>query len=100
MSVVKSQILEQLKKNYPKFPKKNLEKALDLVFDEIISGLSKGNNVEIRGFGSFKIKKSKSREGRNPKNGIKINIPEKNKVQWKMSKDFLKKINLGFNNEK
>ena len=100
MSVVKSQILEQLKKNYPKFPKKNLEKALDLVFDEIINGLSKGNNVEIRGFGSFKIKKSKSREGRNPKNGIKINIPEKNKVQWKMSKDFLKKINLGFNNEK
>ena len=100
MSVVKSQILEQLKKNYPKFPKKNLEKALDLVFDEIISGLSKGNNVEIRGFGSFKIKKSKSREGRNPKNGIKINIPEKNKVQWKMSKDFLKKINLDFNNEK
>jgi integration host factor subunit beta len=100
LSVVKSQILEQLKKNYPKFPKKNLEKALDLVFDEIISGLSKGNNVEIRGFGSFKIKKSKSREGRNPKNGIKINIPEKNKVQWKMSKDFLKKINLGFNNEK
>ncbi len=100
MSVVKSQILEQLKKNYPKFPKKNLEKALDLVFDEIINGLSKGNNVEIRGFGSFKIKKSKSREGRNPKNGIKINIPEKNKVQWKMSKDFLKKINLDFNNEK
>ena len=100
MSVVKSQILEQLKKNYPKFPKKNLEKALDLVFDEIINGLSKGNNVEIRGFGSFKIKKSKSREGRNPKNGIKINIHEKNKVQWKMSKDFLKKINLGFNNEK
>lgn len=100
MSVVKSQILEQLKKNYPKFPKKNLEKALDLVFDEIINGLSKGNNVEIRGFGSFKIKKSKSSEGRNPKNGIKINIPEKNKVQWKMSKDFLKKINLGFNNEK
>jgi len=100
LSVVKSQILEQLKKNYPKFPKKNLEKALDLVFDEIINGLSKGNNVEIRGFGSFKIKKSKSREGRNPKNGIKINIPEKNKVQWKMSKDFLKKINLGFNNEK
>ena len=100
MSVVKSQILEQLKKNYPKFPKKDLEKALDLVFDEIINGISKNNNVEIRGFGSFKIKKSKPREGRNPKNGIKINIPEKNKVQWKISKDFLKKINPKLNNEK
>ena len=93
MSVVKSQILEQLKKNYPKFPKKNLEKALDLVFDEIINGLSKGNNVEIRGFGSFKIRNLKSRIARNPKDGSRVEVPAKQIVHWKTSKELFETLN-------
>ena len=98
--MVKSELLQKLCHQHPQLLRKDVKKILEIIFFGISDALSKGNNVEIRGFGSFKIKKSKSREGRNPKNGIKINIPEKNKVQWKMSKDFLKKINLGFNNEK
>ena len=100
MSVVKSQILEQLKKNYPKFPKKNLEKALDLVFDEIINGLSKGNNVEIRGFGTYKIVKRKARIGRNPKNSELVQIPQKKAIKWKMSKALFNKLNKNFTENK
>ena len=93
MSIVKSQIIDQLADNYPNFLRKDLKKTLNLILDEIISGLSKNNNVEIRGFGTFKIKKQKARMGRNPKNGLKVEIPEKKTIQWKMSKELFNKLN-------
>ena len=93
MSIVKSKILDQLTDNYPNFLRKDLEKALSLVFDEIAIALSKQQNVEIRGFGTFKIKKRKARIGRNPKNGSRIEIPAKNTIQWKMSKQLFKFLN-------
>ena len=93
MSIVKSQIIDQLADNYPNFLRKDLKKTLNLILDEIISGLIKNNNVEIRGFGTFKIKKQKARVGRNPKNGLKVEIPEKKTIQWKMSKELFNKLN-------
>lgn len=93
MSIVKSKILDQLADNYPNFLRKDLEKTLDLVLEEIARALSKHQNVEIRGFGTFKIKKQKARIGRNPKNGSKIEIPARNTIQWKMSKQLFKLLN-------
>ena len=93
MSFVKSQILDQLTDTYPTFLKNDLEKVLNLVLNEMISALAKGENVEIRGFGSFKIKQLKSRIGRNPKDGSKVNIPAKRKIHWKMSEELFKMLN-------
>jgi|TARA_B100001964_G_C13911929_1_gene456322 integration host factor subunit beta len=93
LSFVKSQILDKLANSYPNFLKQDLEKTLNLVFDEIIKTLAKGKNVQIRGFGSFKIRQLKSRIGRNPKDGSIIKIPAKQSVHWKMSKEFFQKLN-------
>ena len=93
MSFVKSKILEKLANSYPNFLKRDLEKALDLVLDEIIKAVASGINVEIRGFGSFKIKNLKPRIGRNPKDGSRVNIPAKQTVRWKTSKELFKKLN-------
>ena len=93
MKFVKSQILNQLAHSYPNFLRRDLKKTLNLIFDEIINSLAHGKNVEIRGFGSFKIKQLRSRIGRNPKNGSRIEIPAKRNVRWKMSKEFFQKLN-------
>ncbi len=93
MSFVKSQILDQLANSYPNFLRKDLEKVLNLVLNEIIKNLSEGKNVEIRGFGSFKIRQLKPRIGRNPRDGSKVEIAAKKNVNWKMSKIFFKKLN-------
>ena len=93
MSFVKSQILDQLANSYPHFLRQDLEKALNLVLYEIIKTIAKGKNVEIRGFGSFKIKQLKFRIGRNPKDGSRVEIPAKQSVHWKMSKELFKKLN-------
>ena len=93
MSFIKSQILDQLVNSYPNFLRRDLEKALNLVLDEIIKTVAKGKNVQIRGFGSFKIRKLKFRIGRNPKDGSKVEIPAKQSVHWKISKEFFQKLN-------
>ena len=93
MSIVKSKILDQLTDNYPNFLRRDLDKALNLVFDEIAMALSKQQNVEIRGFGTFKIKKQRARIGRNPKDGSRVEIHAKNTIQWKMSKKLFKLLN-------
>ena len=93
MSFVKSQILDQLVNSYPNFLRRDLEKALNLVLDEIINTVAKDKNVQIRGFGSFKIRQLKSRVGRNPKDGSRVNIPAKKSVHWKMSKKFFQQLN-------
>ena len=86
MSIVKSKILDQLTDNYPNFLRKDLEKALNLVLDEIARALSKQQNVEIRGFGTFKIKKQRARIGRNPKDGSRVEIHAKNSFRHKRFK--------------
>ena len=101
MSIVtKSKILDQLADNYKNFLRSDLEKVLNLVLDEITRALSKQQRCEIRGFGSFRIKKQKSRIGRNPKTGEQIQIAAKNSIQWKMSKQLFKLLNNESNSRK
>ena len=97
MSFVKSQILDQLANSYPNFLRRDLEKALNLVLDEIIKTVAKGKNIQIRGFGSFKIRQLKSRIGRNPKDGSRIEIPAKQSVLWKISKELFQNLNQDTN---
>ena len=99
MSFVKSQILDQLADSYPNFLRRDLEKALNLVLDEIIDSVAKGENVQIRGFGSFKNRQLKTRIGRNPKDGSRIEIPAKQSVYWKISKELFKKLNQDTNRD-
>ena len=99
MSFVKSQILDQLVNSYPNFLRRDLEKALNLVLDEIINTVVKGKNVQIRGFGSFKIRQLKFRIGRNPKDGSRVEIPAKQSVHWKISKELFQKLNQDTNRD-
>ena len=99
MSFVKSRILDQLANSYPNFLRRDLEKTLNLVLDEIIKAIAKGENVQIRGFGSFKSRQLKTRIGRNPKDGSRIEIPAKQSVQWKISKELFQKLNQDTNQD-
>ena len=99
MSFVKNQLLDQLANSYPNFLRRDLEKALNLVLDEIIKAIAKGENVQIRGFGSFKNRQLKTRIGRNPKDGSRIEIPAKQSVHWKTSKEFFQRLNQDTNQD-
>jgi len=99
LNFVKSRILDQLANSYPNFLRRDLEKTLNLVLDEIIKAIAKGENVQIRGFGSFKSRQLKTRIGRNPKDGSRIEIPAKQSVQWKISKELFQSLNQDTNQD-
>ena len=94
--MVRSELLQKICDLNPSLFRKDVEKILDIIFFEISEALCRGENIEIRGFGSYKITKRKARMGRNPKNSDKIQIPEKKAIRWKMSKIFFKRLNKNF----
>ena len=93
MAIVKSKLLNQLKKSYPNFLKKDLEKVVSIVLNEIKQALKRGDRCELRGFGIFSTNIQRARLSRNPRTGEKINTPEKKSIHFRMSKEMFKKIN-------
>jgi integration host factor subunit beta len=93
LAIVKSKLLNQLKKSYPNFLKKDLEKVLSVILSEIKQALKRGDRVELRGFGMFSTNIQKARISRNPKTGEKINTLEKKTIHFKMAKEMFKKLN-------
>ena len=93
MAIVKSKLIKDLKKSYPNFLTKDLEKLVDIILNEIKKTLKRGERVELRGFGVFSTNIQKARISRNPKTGEKIHTPEKKTIHFKMSKDLFNKLN-------
>ena len=93
MATVKSKLLKELSNNFPNFLKKDLEKLINIILNEIKQTLKRGERVELRGFGVFLTNIQKSRISRNPKTGEKVSTPEKKTILFKMSKDLFKKLN-------
>ena len=96
MAIVKSKLLKQLSNDYPNFLRKDLVKFTDIILNEIKRALRRGDGVELRNFGTFRIRTQKTSIRRNPKTGQKVAVPEKKVISWKMSKEMFQKIN---NNE-
>ena len=93
MAIVKSKLLKQLKKSYPNFSVKDLTSLVEIVLKEIKKAIRRGDGVELRNFGTWRVKTQKASIRRNPKTSEKIAVPEKKVIAWKMSKDMFKKIN-------
>ena len=68
--------------------KKDSTQAVDAVFEGIISGLKTDQEARFVGFGSFTVVHSAARKGRNPRTGIEIDIPAKNRASFKAGKEF------------
>ena len=93
MAIVKSELLKELKKSYPNFLTKDLNKIIEIILKEIKETLERGEGVEFRNFGTFRTNIQKASIRRNPKTGEKISVPKKRTIKWKMSKDLFKKLN-------
>ena len=93
MAIVKSELIKELKKSYPNFLTKDLNKIIDIILKEIKETLQRGERVELRNFGTFRANEQKASIRRNPKTGKKVSVPKKKTIRWKMSKDLFKKLN-------
>tara|TARA_B100001123_G_C15209961_1_gene986840 strand:+ start:685 stop:996 length:312 start_codon:yes stop_codon:yes gene_type:complete len=98
--MVRSQLLQKMCNLHPNILRKDMEKIFEIIFDEFKNAFNRNENVEIRGFGTYKIIKRKARIGRNPKNSEIVQIPEKKAVKWKMSKALFNRLNKNFTDNK
>jgi len=98
--MVRSELLQKLCDLHPNVLRKDIEKILEIIFSQFTEALCRGENIEIRGFGTYKIINRKARKGLNPKNLESIQIPEKKAIRWKMSKTLFKRLNKNFTDNK
>src|SRR5580765_5108738 len=92
LSMTKAELIEEVAK-VATLTKKETELIVNTVFDNITEALSKGDKVELRGFGSFRIRQRNSRKGRNPKTGDSVSVPEKRVPFFKVGKRLRELVN-------
>tara|TARA_B100000035_G_C20944820_1_gene529207 strand:+ start:269 stop:559 length:291 start_codon:yes stop_codon:yes gene_type:complete len=93
LSVSRPEIINKLSKNFPNLYKRDLNKFFDIFLAEIIKALSNGERVELRDAMMFESRIQKKRISLNPKTLEKIEVPEKNNILFKISKEWKNKIN-------
>jgi len=71
------------------------EAIIEGFFKTVIEALKEGRGIEIRGFGSYKVKKKNARQARNPKTGEQVHVPEHFVPTFKFSKDFKEMVDKG-----
>jgi integration host factor subunit beta len=79
--------------NAAELTKKDAERLVEIVFESIIESLNQGEKIELRGFGSFRVRERGARRGRNPKTGQPVSIPAKRVPYFKAGKELKELIN-------
>lgn len=72
--MLKSELIQALTERQPHMSQRDVELAVGLVHERIVSELAQGGRVEIRGFGSFSVNYRPARRGRNPKTGAAVDV--------------------------
>lgn len=90
--MTKADLVEKVAKEAD-MTKKDAEKLVEIIFESIISTLNEGEKIELRGFGSFRVRERNARKGRNPKTGESVSIPAKRVAYFKPGKDLKDLIN-------
>ena len=93
-NMTKAELTEALSKEL-NLPLRTTTDIISTILDAMINALAKGDNIEIRGFGSFTIKRYDSYTGRNPKTGVETVVKAKKLPFFKVGKDLKEAVNAG-----
>lgn len=90
--MTKAELVEEVARS-TELTKKHAEIIVNTVFESIVDSLKAGEKIELRGFGSFRIRRRGSRIGRNPKTGDRVKVPAKRIPYFKPGKDLREMLN-------
>ena len=91
--MIRSELLQLLADENPHLFRRDVERIVDTVFQEIIEAMARGDRVELRGFGAFSVKKRDARNGRNPKTGEAVDVDQKHVPFFKTGKLLRERLN-------
>jgi integration host factor subunit beta len=91
--MIKSELVQRIAARNPHLYLRDVEKIVNAILDEITSALSRGDRVELRGFGAFSVKHRDARIGRNPRTGAHVPVDEKAVPFFKTGKEMRERLN-------
>jgi integration host factor subunit beta len=91
--MTKSELIRRLAELNPHLYERDAERIANAVFHEIAVSLSRGDRVELRGFGAFSVRRRKARPGRNPRTGASVQVLEKHIPFFKTGKQLRERLN-------
>src|SRR5207302_9421421 len=75
--MTKAELIEKLSEQVTTLTKRQAEVVVNTIFNGIRTALARGDKIEILGFGSFRLRNRRMKEGRNPKTGATVAVPAK-----------------------
>ena len=93
--MLRSELIARLCEEHSEMRPREVERIVDVVFDEITAALERGDRVELRGFGAFSVRKRDARVGRNPRTGETVSVTEKHVPFFKAGKELRARLNNG-----
>ncbi|MCA3633342.1 MAG: integration host factor subunit beta [Methylobacterium sp.] len=92
--MIKSELVLKMAEMNPHLYQRDIEILVNAILDEITTALSRGDRVELRGFGTFSTKERDARLGRNPRTGAKVDVDEKRVPYFKAGKEIRERLNV------
>lgn len=92
--MTKSELIARLAERFPQLVAKDADLSVKMILDAMTEALAKGDRIEIRGFGSFSLNYRPPRTGRNPKSGVKVQVPAKYVPHFKAGKELRERVDL------
>lgn len=91
--MIRSELIQKLAEDNPHLFQRDVERIVNTVFEEIIEAMSRGDRVELRGFGAFSVKHRDARVGRNPRTGESVDVDHKHVPFFKAGKQLRDRLN-------
>src|SRR5690606_29256500 len=91
--MIRSELIQKLAEENPELTLQEVEKIVDLFFQEIVDRLATGGRVELRGFGAFTTRSRDARTGRNPRTGEQVPVSAKRVPYFKPGKEMRERLN-------
>ena len=91
--MIKSELVIKLTEQNPHLYQRHIEQVVNAILDTISDALAEGRRVELRGFGTFTVKKREARTGRNPRTGEAVSVSEKVVPLFKTGKEMRHRLN-------
>lgn len=91
--MIKSELIQKISATNPHLFHRDVERIVNVILDEIIDAMARGDRVELRGFGAFTVKHREARQGRNPRTGEPVSVSEKFVPFFKTGKELRDRLN-------
>ena len=93
--MLRSELVAKLADEFQPMKASDVERAVDIVLEELAKALAEGGRVELRGFGAFSVRKREARTGRNPRTGAAVKVAAKRVPFFKPGKELRLNVNGG-----